>query len=158
MSDMKEALDKAAASSDQAVRSMALRYRELQKEFEQYDAFFVIYKQGVTLNNSAAVARPVAVKERALVPRAAPVARGSKVDTFSTAMQAILIAAGRPMKLNEVYTTYQEQHQEDQTTIETFRQRLVKRRGTITLIPRRGYWWADAPLPDASPDETPGDA
>jgi hypothetical protein len=154
MDDMKEALDKAAISSDQAVRNMAIRYREMRNEFEQYEAFFNIYKLGVKPNGTATVVRaPAVVRERTLAPRTST-PRSDRVDTFSTAMQAILIATGHPMKLNEVYTTYQEQHPEDQTTIETFRQRLVKRRGVITLIPRQGYWWADAPLPSetSAPD------
>ncbi len=146
MDDVKEALDKAAASSDQAVRSMAIRYRELQNEFNQYEAFFSIYKQGIRSNGTATSTRPPVTRERTPVMRTPAVPRTDRVDTFSLALQTILTTAGHPMKLNEIYTTYQEQHPEDQTTIETFRQRLVKRRGIVTLIPRQGYWWGDAPL------------
>jgi hypothetical protein len=155
MDDMREALDKAAASSDPAVRNMAIRYREMEQEFGQYQAFFSVYKLGITVNGAAK--RGPVNAPRAPVARTTPAPRRSnKEDTFASAMQALLIEHGQPMKLNDVYSAYTEKHPEDAIPIETFRQRLVKRRepsGPITLIPQRGYWWAGAELTEAVGDE-----
>ena len=151
MDDMKEALDKAAASMDPAVRNMALRYRELQQEFGQYEAFFAIYKQGTSTNGSAPPIARAAAAPRGRAPatrQATP--RADKVDVFGTAMRTILLENGHPMKLKDVYAVYQQTHPEDQTSIETFRQRLVKRRSMLELIPQQGYWWADAPLAEVA--------
>lgn len=154
MDDMKEALDKAAASSDQAVRNMAIRYREMQNEFNQYESFFTIYKQGIKSNGvTTSVRPPTIVRERNVTPKVSVTSRSDKVDTFGLSVQAILLAAGHPLKLNDLYTTYQEQHPEDQTIDGTFRQRLVKRRDIIPLIKGQngGYWWHDTPLPGDAP-------
>lgn len=155
MDEMREALDKAAASPDPAVRNMAIRYQEIRSEFDQYEAFFNIYKQGITKNGTATAVRPAITRERVMVPRAS---RTHKVDSFSSALQTVITTYGQPMMLKELYSTYLEQHPEDQTTIETFRQRLVKRRkapdgsALISLVKGRGYWWAGAPLPEEAGD------
>jgi hypothetical protein len=159
MDEMREALDKAAASPDPAVRNMAIKYQEMQQEFGQYEAFFNIYKQGIRKNGAApAAARSSATRERLHLPTPAARPRTGRVDNFSAAAQALLLAHGQPMKLKEIYTTYQQAYPEDQTTIETFRQRLVKKRELITLVPRRGYWWAAAELPPESTDSGASDA
>jgi hypothetical protein len=155
--NMTEVLDKAASSADQAVRNMAIRYREMRMEFKQYEAFFTIYKKGVESNGTAA----------RIVPRTAPRGRppaaksarvpskmSDKVNGFGVSLQALLAEVGRPMQLDELYLVYSEKHPEDPTEKETFRQRLVKlrQRETITLIKGQGYWWGDSdsvlPPPD----------
>jgi len=157
MDDMKEALDKAASSADQAVRNMALRYREMQQEFTQYEAFFAIYKQGVGINGSATAARPP-VKGRTPVAKVTTPAqpRADRTDSFSVAMQTILTEHGQPMKLNELHAAYQARTPDDPTSSNTFRQRLIKRRGMVVLIEKRGWWWADAPLVDNAEGEPNG--
>jgi len=165
MEDMKDALDKAATSPDPAVRNMALRYREMQQEFDQYAAFFTIYKTGITVNGTATHVRPAgrtapanasAARERVALPRTRP--RTDKIDVFSTDLRDLLLEINRPLRLNEIYTTYRQRRPEDEVSIETFRQRLVKRKqqGMVSLIPQRGYWWAEAPLTESPVPEDGG--
>jgi|SRR5579859_471881 len=142
MDDMKDALDRAASSPDPAVRNMAIRYRETQQELANYEGFFAIYKQGVKTNGVAPVTRPAAAT-RSTTAKAPSMSRSDRNDTFSTSMKNILTQNGQPMKLNEVHAAYQAQHPEDPTSKETFRQRLVKRRDIITLVPHQGYLWID---------------
>lgn len=156
--NMTEVLDKAASSADQAVRNMAIRYREMRMEFKQYEAFFTIYKKGVESNGAAARVvprtaprgRPPAAKSR--VPS---LKMSDKVNGFGVSLQVLLAEVGRPMQLDELYLVYSEKHPEDPVTEkETFRQRLVKlrRAEVITLIKGQGYWWGDSdsvlPPPD----------
>lgn len=144
MSDnLKEALDKAAASPDAAVRGMAIRYQEIQRESEQYAAFFSIYREGIKTSASAPLRSAPA--RTPVVRPAAP--RADRNDTFSSSVHDILMAAGHPMQLKEVHAAYQVAHTDDMTTIETFRQRLFKRRATIVLV-SKGYWWFDTPVPE----------
>ncbi len=153
MDAMKEALDKAASSPDLAVRSMAIDYQETLQKLDRYEAFFDIYKEGIKINGT--VVRPA---PRGRAPVTAKVAHAlalprssnsgsSKTDGFSLALQAIMVETGHPMKLDELYSGYQQKHPEDPVTKETFRQRLVKRRDTVILIRGQGYWWNGAELP-----------
>lgn len=153
MDDMREVLDLAASSPDSRVRGMALRYREALDEMDKFVGFFALYK-----NAKNEVATPVKVS-----PAKTPVKtiikrrpREPKEDTFAPAIRDIILAHGAPMKLSDMREIYLQQHPNDQTTPETFRQRLVKRRTMpdgitplIVLVPKRGYWWADQELTDA---------
>lgn len=148
--DLKEALDKAANSADPAVRNMALEYQELRQKFTRCEVFFEIYKEG-----SRFTGVPVRPVVRGRIPASRPVLvpsrpQTSKADGFSLAMQGILLDAGRPMKLDDLFTVYLQQHPDDQPPKETFRQRLVKRRDVISLVKGQGYWWAAAEVPNGA--------
>lgn len=156
MDDMRTVLDKAASSSDGAVRGMALRFREMQREQEQYTAFFELYRKA-TSGVAAVPVKAAVVAREPSTPVVKRRPRERKEDTFAESIRMLVTGHGRPMKLNEMHAAYLQQHSDDQTTVETFRQRLVKRRThpdgvtpLIVLVPKQGYWWADATLPEGS--------
>ncbi len=150
---MKDALNKAAASPDPAVRAMALSYTEMEAKMEAMAAFFQFYAEGITAkmpngkinNHTVSTAAPHAVRARAPSAPKNPAAKSVKAEDFTKAILNILYNSSEPVKLPELQMAYEALGLEKMEK-ESFRQRMHKRQkeGSVVLIPRVGFWPPEA--------------
>lgn len=140
-----EVLEKAAASTDPAVRNQAIRYRKIKIETEGLEAFFSCYAQALAETPNGAPAAIIVPRRAAAVPgRPAPAVPG---DVFAKLVGSTLTAYGKPLKIGKLYDLFCEKHPDvAPTSAATFRQKLFKQRDKIKLIEGEGYWPADVAL------------
>jgi hypothetical protein len=142
----KEALEKAAASPDPAVRMAATRYYKLQQELHALDGFFTFYSQAYS---ESAVQAPARAKPA--VKTALTLTSRAGMDAFIRHVCELLRLNGQPVRMKRLYDSFYESYpNEDKVSEETFRQRLVKKRHLVQLIEHRGYWPADTDVPEAT--------
>lgn len=159
--EIKDALDKAASSSDPRVRGVAMRCKELQQEYDRLTDFVQIYAGASPATGAvpAAVGQlPAPSVEKKVTapsaPRGRPAGSGKssqKVDAndaFSKEICHLIESYQTPLKLGALHAVYLQAHPEDQPSEPTFRQRLIKRKVVIRLIRGVGYWPENTPLPE----------
>jgi len=154
--DMNTILEKAVASADPAVRGVAIRFRRLEHEMVGLNTFLATYGEGLeeaatTLSTQKQKTAPVHAK-----PNGSTGARLTS-DDFTMRVKTVLTGNGGPLGISALYEAFFTQYP-DQTKVssESFRQKLVKRRNLIDLLPgRAGYWPIDVPLPDGVSTEEP---
>ena len=146
--DITQVLEKAAASSDPAVRAQAIRYQKLKAEGEALDAFFAFYGQALTeAPPTAAAPKTPARLPMPARPAAKPVV-GIAVDDFVERVKAALLAHGEPVKVGKLFNLFSVANPDvTQFNADTFRQKLFKLRDRIQLIEGRGYWPAGHVVP-----------
>ena len=129
---VRDPLEIAAASPDPVIRTMALRYRALEQQKVQLDAFFSVYS-GVEAVEDAPAPPQAPAHERARPP--APKARPSpRSATLGDNVHEILVAAGRPLEIGEIATAYRARFPQDAArTGESLRVAMAKQR---TRFPR----------------------
>lgn len=150
MSDLSEILEGAASSPDPRVRGMALRLKNIDAEREALVMFFTLYASEKGL--AAPVAKlPVKVqpapKERTNGAVNGRGRRPNGEDAFGGRIRTLLTGGGATMRLNDMFEAYSSSYPDDQTNLNNFRQRIMKRRDQLQLVNGREYWPADIELP-----------
>lgn len=147
--NLREALEKAAASPDPAVRMTALRYKKLEQEKQVLDGFFQFYTQACA--DSTVQAPPLRTKATSKSPLT--VTSRAPMDAFLRRVCDLLLSHGQPVRMKRLYGAFYERYpDEDKISEETFRQRLVKKRNIVQLVEHRGYWPADTAVPEGELD------
>ena len=142
--DMKQALDKAAASPDPVIRNISLEYMKAVNIAERLKPFIEVYVGG--LDEIEMLPEQVLPPVRKLAAAPAPRLNGGQ---FAEQIVAILRDIGKPTQYRELYENYTERHG-DGVKPETFRQKLVRFdcAKAIQTVNGRGYW----PIGDALPN------
>ena len=151
--DMNEILAKAVASADPAVRGVAIRFRRLEQEMVGLNTFLATYGEGI--EEAMSIPSPPKVKAvststKTSGDRNAAAPRASS-DDFVMRIKAVLTSNGAPLGISALYEAFFVQYPDQtKTSAESFRQKLVKRRHLINLLPGRiGYWPVDVPMPES---------
>ena len=144
MMELEKVLQIATSSPDPAVRRAAVHYRKLLKEADDLKGFFSFYEQALTEAKEQVPVRivPQQVKTRASSTR-------SSMDAFIRRVCDLLTGNGQPIGISRLYEEfYQKYADEDRVSLDTFRQRLIKKREHVSLLSGRGYWPAGAAVPE----------
>ena len=73
------------------------------------------------------------------------------MDAFIRRVCDLLMGNGQPIGISRLYEEfYQKYADEDRVSLDTFRQRLIKKRDYVSLLSGRGYWPAGADVPEES--------
>lgn len=141
--NMKIVLEKAASSPDPAVRTAAIHYYKLQQQLHALDGFFSFYGQA---QSDASLQEPIKAKPAIKTTSAAP--RGG-MDAFIKRVCDLLLRNGQPIGISRLYDTFYQAHpDDDKVSLDTFRQRLFKKRHQVPLLSDgRGYWPAGVSVP-----------
>lgn len=95
LSRVKDVTEIAAASPDQRVRDMAIRYKQTFADLQLLDSFFDVYSKGV------AQVQPKVTPKTPVAPIS-----GDRKDLFGACMTAILQRAQHPLTASEMLSKY----------------------------------------------------
>lgn len=142
---IEEILVQAAASSDQAVRGMAVRYKRLQAKLRDMEPFFDAYAAAVAEVEAEPQAAAIAAPKKANGAKRQPQPGVSiPQEDFLRLARETLAAHGSPLPLGEFYDRFcAHAVGHPLPKRESFRQRLLTLREHIPLN-GHDYWLADA--------------
>lgn len=150
--DVKQALEVAAASPDPKVRSLALRRVKIDEEAKTLDGFFALYSDEATQNAPAPVVARASKKAKISSTGTFQTEEGRVKSTeFVTMVNQVIAASGLPRGTGEIFDLLKSSHPaECPKSQASLRVRLTVRPDLIQKVGNRGFWPADLSLPEGS--------